>query len=109
MKIQTKKIREIHVPNKLKFKNIIHEITNLDKKFIIKDYQIKTNDDKIDTVILYNPHPNANPQTGEFCIPYNLRDFEINEKSLNIIKILLCCFNLDDCYFTPWDELKYKK
>ena len=109
MKIKTRNIREVQVPSKLIFKNNIHEITNLDRKFIIKDFKIKTVDGKIDTVILNNPHPNANPKTGEFCIPHSLRKEEINQDSLNTIRTMLCCFNLDDCYFTPWDEIEYNR
>jgi hypothetical protein len=101
-------MREIHVPQKLIFNKQIHNITNIDKKFITKDYKIKTVNGKIDTVTLNNPHPNADPRTGEFCIPNLLREWEINETSLNFIRSMICCFNLDDCYFTPWDELEYK-
>lgn len=109
MKIESKRMREINVPYKLIFKNQIHEITDLDRKFIIKDYKIKTVNGNIDTITLSNPHPNANPRTGEFCIPHSLRKLQLNENTLNMIKSMLCCFNLDDCYFTPWDEIKYKK
>ena len=109
MKIKTKTLKSIHVPNKLIFKNKIHEITNIDKKFIVRNYKLKTVDGKIDTVTLNNPHPNANPKTGEFCIPHKLRKLDLTESSLNIIQSMLCCFNLDDCYFTPWDEIEYNR
>lgn len=109
MKIQTKRIMEIVVPGKLIFKNQMHHITNISKKFIIRDYKIKTVDGKIDTVILNNPHPNADPRSGEFCIPPQIREWEVNKKSLNFIRMMMYCFNLDDCYFTPWDEIEYKK
>jgi hypothetical protein len=60
-------------------------------------------------VILNNPHPNANPKTGEFCIPSYLRDYTINEKTLQFTENMLRCFNLDNCYFTPWSEIEYRK
>lgn len=109
MEIKNHKIRKVHIPRKLIFKNQIHEITNINRKFVIKGYKIKTVDDKIDMVIINNPHPNANPRTGEFCIPDNLRQHELNESAINMIDCILICFNLDDCYFTPWDEIEYKK
>lgn len=109
MKIKTHNIREVNVPRKLIFKNQIYEITNLDRKFVIKDYKIKTVDGNLDMIILNNPHPNANPTTGEFCIPHKLRQLSIDTKTLNMIKSMICCFNLDDCYFTPWDEIEYKQ
>jgi len=109
MKIKNKRILDVNVPTKLIFKNQIHEITKLDKKFVIKGYEIKTVDNKIDIVTLNNSHPNANPETGEFCIPHNLREHVINSQTLNFINVMLCCFNLDDCYFTPWNEIEYER
>jgi len=99
----------VFVPNKLIFKNEIHEISDLRKKFVIRGYTIKTVNNKIDMVIIKNPHPNSDPNTGEFCIPQSLRKHEVNEKTKKIIEIMICCFDLDDCYFTPWDEIKYRK
>lgn len=109
MKIRNKRMREVNVPYKLIFRNQIHEITDLHDKFILRDFTITTIDGKIDTVTVHNPHPNANPKTGEFCIPHSLRKLEVSENTLNMIRSMLCCFNLDDCYFTPWDEIEYKK
>lgn len=107
LNIRTKRIRDVMVPHKLIFKRRVHEILNLDRKFVIKDVEVKTVDGKIDTITLKNPHPNANPRSGEFCIPHSLRQLELNENTLKMIKSMLCCFNLDDCYFTPWDEIEY--
>lgn len=109
MDIRNKKFREIHIPYKLIYKNQIYEIVKLDHKFIIEGFIIKTVDNKIDMIFINNPHPNANPKTGEFCIPHNLRSLEITENSLMMIRTILSCFNLDDCYFTPWDEIEYKR
>jgi len=109
MIIKSKKIMEVNVPNKLIFKRNIYEIMNIHRKFVIKGYEIKTVDEKIDTVTLNTPHPNANPRTGEFCIPNNMRNLKLNENSLKMIRTMLCCFNLDDCYFAPWDEIEYQK
>ena len=109
MKIEDHLIREVCGPYKLIFKNEIYEIINIDRKFIIKGFKIKTVDKKIDMVILKDPHPNANPRTGEFCIPESLRELPLNDSTLKMIKVMLCCFNLDDCYFTPWDEIEYRK
>lgn len=109
MKIQDIFIPGVFVPRKLVYKNEMYDISDLKKKFVVRGYTIKTVNGKIDMVSIKNPHPNANPKTGEFCIPHSLRKHEVNEKTKQIIEIMLCCFNLDDCYFTPWDEIKYKK
>lgn len=109
MEIKNHTVREVYVPYKLIFKNQIYEITDLDPKFVISEFVIKTVNDKIDQITIKNPHPNAHPRTGDFCIPHNLRQYEVNKNTIEMIENILCCFNLDDCYFTPWDEIKYKK
>lgn len=107
--IKNHKIRDVYVPYKMIYKNSIYKITNLDRKFVIRDIIVKTVDNKIDMVFINSPHPNANPNDGEFCIPNYLREHELNKKSLETIRLILCCFNLDDCYFTPWNEIEYEK
>ena len=109
MVIKNHRIRKVHVPKRLIFNKQLFEIVNLNKKFVIIEYKIKTVDGKIDSVFINCPHPNANPRTGEFCIPHSIRSLEYNENTVEMIDTMLCCFNLDDCYFTPWDEIEYKR
>ncbi len=109
MEIQDIEVTALIMPRKLIYKNEIYKITKLKKKFEIRNYIVKTVNDKIDMVILNNPHPNAIPRTGEFCIPNNLRQHELTKESNSMIISMLSCFNLDNCYFTPWDEIKYEK
>jgi len=109
MELKENLIKEVLTPCKLIFGNRIFELTKIDKKFIIKNYIIKTVDEKIDSIFIKNPHPNAKPRTGEFCIPNSLRKLDFNKNTLQMIRLMLCCFNLDDCYFTPWNEIEYRK
>lgn len=109
MEVENHKIGKVYVPNILIFRNRIYKIITIAPKFTIKGYIIKTVDNLIDMVILSNPHPNANPKSGDFCIPPYIRNLKLNEKSLGVIENMLRCFNLDDCYFTPWSEIKYRK
>jgi hypothetical protein len=109
MDIKNHLIRHVHVPHKLIFKNQIYEITKIDNKFTIKGFTVKTVNRKIDKITINNPHPNANPRSGDFCIPNSLRDHELNSDTIKMIENMLCIFNLDDCYFTPWDEIQYRK
>jgi len=109
MKIKDHLIRGLFIPSKLIFENNLYMITKLPMKFYIKDYIIKTVNDNIDMVIIKVPHPNANPKSGSFCIPHKLRSEKLSEGTKIIIQNMLCCFNLNDCYFTPWDEIEYKK
>lgn len=109
MEIINHEITDFIIPRKLIFNNQIYKITKLDKKFQINGYVVKTVEGKIDMVILRSAHPNALPKTGEFCIPSTLRKHELNENTKKMIKNMLICYNLDDCYFTPWDEIDYEK
>ena len=109
MEIINHEITEYIRPKKLVFRNELYTITELAEKFKIVSYVVKTVNGKIDMIILNNPHPNAIPKTGEFCIPHSLRRHELTENTKRIIKNMLACFNLDDCYFTPWDEIQYEK
>ena len=109
MEIETQTIRELQTPYKMIYKNEIYELLKFDRKFVIKGFKVKTVNGKIDSVYINSPHPNAKPRTGEFCIPHKLRQLELNENTLTMIKSMLCCFNLDDCYFTPWSEIEYRK
>ncbi len=109
MEILNHEVTDYIRPRKLIFRNEIYTITKLASKFEIVSYVVKTVNGKIDMVILNNPHPNAVPRTGEFCIPNSLRKHELTQNSKNMITSMLSCFNLDDCYFTPWDELEYEK
>lgn len=109
MEIINHEVLEFIIPRKLIFNNQLYKITNLEKKFEIKGYTVKTVDGKIDMILLKNPHPNAYPKTGEFCIPSTLRNHKLSKDTKKAIKSMLLCFNLDDCYFTPWDEIEYEK
>ena len=109
MDIMDHTISKFIMPRKLIFKNEIYQITTLAKKFEISSYIVKTVNGKIDMIILNNPHPNAVPRSGEFCIPHSLRKNELTKNSNSMIVSMLSCFNLDDCYFTPWDEIQYEK
>jgi hypothetical protein len=109
MKIKESKVYDFYIPSKLIFKNKLYEMTKVDKKFIIRGYIVRTIDNQISSIILNNPHPNAHPRTGEFCISNSLRSLKFNKKTKGMIGLMLCHFNLDNCYFTPWNEIEYKR
>lgn len=109
MEITDHVLKTFIVPKKMIYRSELYKLTKLATKFEIESFIVKTVNGKIDMVILNTPHPNARPGTGEFCIPHTLRSHELNSNSTSMIVSMLSCFNLDDCYFTPWDEIKYEK
>jgi len=109
MNIKIHTINTFINPKKIIFNRELFQITKIPSYYHIELYDIKTVNEFIEKVLLFNQHPNANPETGELCIPKLLKKHKVTEQSKNIIHSILDCFNLDDCYFTPWDEITYKK
>jgi len=109
MELKRIKVRNVILPRRLIFRNEFYKILEYPVKYIIKDYTVVLVDNKIDEIEIGDSHPNANPRTGEFCIPHTLRNFPLNDKTKQMIHNILSCFNLDDCYFTPWHEIQYRK
>ena len=109
MEIKRSKVRELIVPQRLIFKNELYKITDYKDRYITRGYTVVLVNEKIDDIIISNLHPNANPKTGEFCIPYSLKKFPLNDETEKMIYSMLSSFNLDDCFFTPWNEIKYQK
>ena len=99
-------LREI-VPKIMYYQNKIHDITSVDSSLIIKNYKIILNSLKVKSLILFNSHPNCNPNTNEFCLPVNVIGKKFEEVK-DLISYLLSVYNVDSCYFSPWGLIKYK-
>lgn len=109
MKVEEKEIQTFLAPQKIIYKNCLYKITQLNPKYFIRGYKVLLVNDKIEGVTIDSPHPNADPTNGDFCMPETLIGEELNQMSINSINSMLCCFNIDDCYFTPWGEITYEK
>jgi hypothetical protein len=105
MKIQETFFDRIIIPDKAIYRGEPYRM-NVESKFIIKGFKVKVINDKIFQIFIRGRHPNANPKTREFCLPNILRKLPLNEESLKFIHNQLGCFNLDDCYFMPWNEIE---
>jgi len=101
-------IKEEIVPNRLIYKKRSYVIKRVANKFKIKGIKIYfTQSGKLEKVIINGEHPNSNPETGEFCLPENLIFREADSMVLPTIESVLRTFNLDDCYFQPWEDFSY--
>jgi hypothetical protein len=96
-------------PGRMKFRGDFYTLLDCSDRFIIKGYRVRERQGKIFSVWVRGHHPNANPKTKELCLPDNLRTLPFNEVSKKMIENQIYTYNLDDCYFTPWDEIVYKK
>ena len=107
MRIKEEIISKILVPERVIHNGKVYKLTNLGSKYIIKKYTVKTVNKKIDMVYLNSIHPNCDPNTNEFCIPNILRQHKFTKKTQRMLEQILTTFNLDDCYFKPWDDISY--
>jgi hypothetical protein len=103
------KVKSVIVPNKVIYNGELYCITDIDEKFIIREYTVSLFDGKIYSVKIDSEHPNADPETGQVCISSMLQNYGFSEKSKAMIHSILYCFNLDNCYFTPWGEFEYER
>jgi hypothetical protein len=109
MKVLTESIKRIIIPDKLIYKDEMYRIIDLHSKFIINEIEIKTVNKKIDLIKVRSPHPNVNPVNRNLCFPHRMRSLCLTKNTIIMIESILRCFNLDNCYFTPWDEIEYTK
>lgn len=108
MEIKETFFDRIIIPDRAIYNRRLYKMV-AETKFIIKGFKVTIINGKIFKVNIRGKHPNANPKSRDFCIPNVLRKLPLNEESETLIHNKLSCFNLDDCYYTPWSEIELKK
>lgn len=103
------KIPNFISPEKIIYNGDVFKIMNHPSKYFIKGYEVTVLNDKIYKVHINGKHPNAKPSTGNFCLPYELKQLPFNDTTKQMLELVLSHYNLNDCYFTPWNEIQYKK
>ena len=103
------KIQKVIVPKRMIYRGILYRITDINRKYIIREYVVKLLNDKILFVYIDALHPNSDPTTNKFCIPHQLRQLNFNPETKKFLENTFNVFNVDNCYFTPWGEIKYEK
>ena len=96
------------IPRTMIYNQEIYDIVYVDPKMIINNYEIILDDFKLVGLKLFNPHPNCNPKTNEFCLGSNIIGQKI-EKIKSIFDYMLSVYNIDSCYFSPWGLINYIK
>ena len=98
------------VPKYILYNNKNFKIVKiLDSDFKISECLIKINNNNVDDIFVNGYHPNCNPTTGQLCKseihgkPY-IQNITL-DKLINILNI----YNLESCYFKPWDKLIIKE
>jgi len=96
-------------PKKIIHNGDVYNILKYPDKYFIKGYKITLLNGKIYNVHINGAHPNAEPSTGKFCIPNDLRKIDFNANIKKMLEIIMSQHNLNNCYFTPWNEIHYRK
>jgi len=101
-------VEKVLVPKRMILKDKLYEITSIDPKYVIKKYEVKLVDNKIDSITMDVPHPNTDPENKEFCIPAELRECAFSKEIKELVEHYLTSFNLDYCYFLPLEKIQYR-
>ena len=97
------------IPKTMYYHSKIHDIFYVDPRLIIKKYEILLNDkSEVESLNLFNPHPNCNLKTNEFCLP----DYAIGKELKDVqdyIDYTLSVYNLENSWWQPWGLIKYNE
>jgi hypothetical protein len=101
-------VSDIIIPSKAIYQNIQYELHDVPKEYVIFGYKIMTLDSIICSLRISSKHPNAD-KNGNFCLPLVLLTKKYTKEMKTSINSMLECFNLDNCYFTPYNVKLYRK
>lgn len=97
------------IPDKMFFDGRKFIITEVDQEFIIKEYYLYFDDDKrVQKLFLPHKHPNCDPETNLFCLPEFVKKIPFSKEMKCMIHCWLGSFNLENCYYMPWGQCKYR-
>jgi len=98
------------IPDRLIYQNKLYSITEIDDDHIINSYKIYLDDDdRIQMLKIDCDHPNSDPVTDVFCLPYNIRNRYLSKKLIKEIELSICQYNINHPYFAPWSYISYNK
>lgn len=97
------------VPDKMFFEGKKFIITEVDPEFIINQYYLYVDENQhIQKLSLVNKHPNCDLETGFFCLPEFVKKMTFSKEVKCMIHCWLGSFNLENCYYMPWGQCKYR-
>ncbi len=98
------KVKTTIVPSRLIYQGQTKRIRRVNRNFVINSYEIYLAGRIILKVKIDASHPNCDPDTNEFCISDNLKHKVIDQKILPTLENMFKTFNLDNCYYQPWED-----
>ena len=106
-------IKQRIVPNRCIITSERYEIINIKPEYIVKEYVLEVDENNMlqSLFLKKSKHPNCDPNTNRFCNPteFNKISYPLDKYSSFYIQCMLEVFNLDACYFRPWNDFVYEK
>lgn len=96
-------------PHRFFYRGETFPISRVDEKYIITNYKVYLQEGCIRKIIINAKHPNAHPDTKEFCLDDRIKKVKYNENLKKFIEMVMCNFYLDDCYFKPWLDFDWEE
>jgi hypothetical protein len=95
------------IPDKLIYNEEIHEIRRLDKSLWINGFEIYLDENRnIEKVVIDGEHPNADPDTKVLCLTDDIIGKPLENILIPMILSSIATYNLNHCYFRPWEKIK---
>lgn len=100
----------IIIPNRVIEKGHAYEITQISEILYINGFLVITENDLVQTVILFGHHPNRDPETYQYCMPDHKKGVVYNTTYYSRLLINIKTYYLNDCFFVPSKkDLAYKR
>lgn len=97
------------VPDKMFFGGKKFIVTQVDPDFVIRGYCLYLDENRcIQKLFLPHKHPNCDPETGLFCLPEFVKKMTFSKEVKCMIHCWLSSFNLENSYYMPWGQCKYR-
>lgn len=106
-KLHEIEIEDVIIPDKAIYRHLLYDLI-VPHKYVIFGYKIITLNELILLVKLESTHPNCD-ENGNFCLPPLILNKKFTSNIKNTLNSMLGCFNLDNCYFIPYDVTLSRK
>ena len=85
-----------------------YEISYILPQFVVKGFCIFVMNSKVIRVTIFGLHPNADAETGVFCLPDHKLNVKFDENYLDLLRSNLRTYYLDSAHFIP-EKMELKK
>lgn len=96
------------VPNRAIKNNKVFSITHKTAELHLTGFIVILDNNKVSGVLLLGSHPNQD-ENLYYCLPDSKKYKEFTKEYYGMLLNNICTYYLDDCYFDPTDNLRFKE